>query len=194
MVHGTAEAVLLLTTTQTEKRPMRPLFAIDADLAALDELIEERGGEVTDPEAERAWEQWAHELYAERGEKLDRIAEWLAREKMEAAAAREQAELYLKAAKARENRIEDRKRRVLHGMTERGLTRLESATGRVFRVCKNGGKPSMEIDPVDIEAVPQALRETIVQIDREAVRAMLEADNTLPFARLLPVGSHLRIS
>ena len=173
---------------------MRPLFAIDADLAALDELIEERGGEVTDPEAERAWEQWAHELYAERGEKLDRIAEWLAREKMEAAAAREQAELYLKAAKARENRIEDRKRRVLHGMTERGLTRLESATGRVFRVCKNGGKPSMEIDPVDIVTMPVELTKIVTVPDTEAIREALEAGATLHFARLLPVGSHLRIS
>lgn len=171
----------------------RALFQIDQDLIALDLLVEERGGELSDPEAERAWDQWANELFAERAEKLDRIAEYLAQQAMEASAAREQAERYLMAAKVRERRIEDRKRRVLEGMQARGLARLESATGRVFAVQRNGGKRPIEMDPVDVASLPADLLKTVTVPDTEAVRAHLEAGATLHFARLLPSGFHLRV-
>lgn len=62
-----------------------------------------------------------------------------------------------------------------------------------FSIAKNGGKRPLEIFTDVPESVPEEYQKHIVAIDRNAVRAALEAGMELEFATLKERGESLRI-
>lgn len=62
-----------------------------------------------------------------------------------------------------------------------------------FSIAKNGGKRPLEIFTDIPESVPEEYQKHIVKIDRNAVRAALEAGKELEFATLRERGESLRI-
>lgn len=73
-------------------------------------------------------------------------------------------------------------------MEAMGADRLEGALHR-FRLVKNGGRQPMEITG----DVPDSYARMTVEPDGELIRRALESGAELPFARLLPRGTHVRI-
>lgn len=59
-----------------------------------------------------------------------------------------------------------------------------------FRVCKNGGKQKLDIHG----EVPDAYQKIVYEIDKDKIRAALEAGEELDFALLQERGQHVRIS
>lgn len=77
-----------------------------------------------------------------------------------------------------------------------GQTRIETTAGDVVSVQRNGGKlPVVPThgDTFDAATLPDQYVRVRREPDRDAIRAALEAGESLPFARFGERGTHLRI-
>ena len=71
--------------------------------------------------------------------------------------------------------------------------KLETATGRVLAIQKNGGKQPLVVDWLPLEELPERFQKVTITEDREKIAEALAAGEELTFARLEPRGTHLRI-
>jgi hypothetical protein len=173
---------------------MRTLFAISEDLRALENLIESVDGDISDPQVEAAISGWLAELEKDQAVKTDAYVNLIRKWDNELAAAKAEAEQYRKIAETRANRVAKLKARLKEHMEATHQQRIETATGRTVAIQKNGGKAPLQIDmTTDPRQLEPRFQKTTVAIDTDAVRVALEAGESLDFASLLPVGSHLRI-
>lgn len=184
-----------MAKTKTETRS---IFQLDADWKALNDLIEEVGGELSDPQVEAAFVKMAEDLAHETGVKCDRCVNFIRFCEGRAAAARAEADQYLAEherfvarAVSFEKRI-DRVKEMLKGflLTQPG-ERCETATGRTLRTQKNSVIP-IEYDPL---IVPKDIPDEFVlrSVDRNAVARALKENRQLSFAKYGIRGTHLRI-
>lgn len=180
-------------STAIAKVERKTLFEIGADLVALDNLIDETGGELANPEVEQAVESWFKELAVAESTKLAGYCGYIHQLDMEAEAAKQVAAVYQSKAKTRESRIAYLKNRMKEYLTGTGRTKVQTADGQTIAVQKNGGKQPIEHDPIDPNELPDQFVKIVRQPDNDAIRKALEGGEVLPFSRLLPVGTHLRI-
>jgi hypothetical protein len=174
--------------------PRRTLFAIGADLLALDALLDECGGDVSDPKVEAAVEAWHAELAADEAAKLDGWVGWVEPLEREAKAARAEAAEFAARAQARERAAAAAKARMLDHLLATGRTKAVTASGRTISAQQNGGLPPVVIDPdADPATAADRLCQVHRRIDPASVRLALQAGETLPFARLGERGFQLRI-
>ena len=171
---------------------MKSLFEIGDEFAQIHALLHETGGELT-PEIEGHVTAWLESLADEEAAKMDGYAAYIKFLDMEAVAAKAEAEQWAKRAQVRTNAAKRLKDRVRDHLTATGRTKVTSAKGVVISVQANGGKPPLEVDTVDPATVPDHLCRVVRSLDGDAVRAAIEAGETLPFARLGDRGTHLRI-
>ena len=179
-----------MTTTEPARRP---LYAVTADLLALDALLDECEGDLSDPRAEAAVDAWAAELLADEGRKLDGAVAYVRQLEMEAEAARAEADEWRRRQEGRLRRARRVKGVLLDHLARTGRARVGLPSGLAVVARANGGRPPVEIDPVDPEHVPAEYRRVLVGIDQAAVRVALEAGTRLSFARLGDRGTHLRV-
>lgn len=200
------EAVLTPPKTPTTTRPTAPvaeespelkrrrsLFSISGDMLALDDLLDEIGGELPDEETGAAIDAWFAELDKERDRKVDGyvalIKECEARSRARAARAKEIAEL----ARVDENKAKYLKRRLHEFMSLHQIRKLDTDNSRLS-ICANGGKlPLILKQGVRPEDVPESMRRIEVTIDNDKVRDAIEKGVELDFAMLGERGEHLRI-
>ncbi len=173
----------------------RTLFEIGAELQALDALLDDLGGDVSDPEVGAAVDLWYASLMADEGRKLEDWVGYVRQLEMEVAVAREEAERFLAKARSREARIEWLKGAMKSHLELTGRTKATTAAGRTLAVQKNGGKAPLawvgaRVTPDD---VPEEFVRVVREVDTDKVRAALEAGRQLPFAKLEERGTHLRI-
>jgi len=174
---------------------MRNLFDIGEDLRALDDLLNEVEGDISDPIVEAAITKWFEELAVEESRKLDGWCNWIKSLEAEALTARREAEEYVRRAVARENRVERLKGRMAQYLQASGRDKIRTATGRIVRVQANGGKLPLDISDLwDAEDLPAQFQRHKVEVDTEAIRKALDAGEQLPFAQYRQRGSHLRIA
>lgn len=184
-----------MTTTAL---PKRTLFEIGAELQALDALLEELGGDVSNPEVGAAIDLWYASLTADEGQSLENWVGYVRQLEMEAAVAREEAERFLAKARSRESRITWLTAAMKAHLERTGRTKATTAAGRTIAVQKNGGKPPLAwtgpaggmVTPDD---VPDEFCKVRREIDVDKVRAALETGTQLPFAKIEERGTHLRI-
>jgi len=173
---------------------MKTLFDIMSDHLALNDLLDEIGGELADPRAEEAWMAMASELATDEGIKLDSIIGLIKTWEAEAVAARAEAEQWHAKAISRENRIKWQKLRLLNYIQGTGREKVQTAKGRILAIAKNGGLlPLILPDPLDPAAIPDEFAIVRRDPDREAIRRALADGVELPFARLGEQGVHLRV-
>jgi hypothetical protein len=171
----------------------RTLFDISSDLLALDALLEEIGGDVSDPTVAATIDAWFSELAYDESRKLESWVGYVRQLEMEAAAAREESERFLVKARVRESRMAWLKDRMKAYLESSGRTKVTTEAGRTLMVQKNGGKAPLTLEPVDLDAVPVELVRVRRELDMEAVRSALEAGQRLAFASLAERGTHLRV-
>lgn len=170
------------------------LFQLGDDIRALDDLIEELGGDVSDPQVEAAWLAMAEQLTTDEAAKLDGYVNYIRTLEMEAVAAKAEAEQYAMKARTRENRVKWIKERLKQHLEATGRTKAETATKRAIAIQANGGKPPLIlVDNLDPATLPDHLVIIRRTPDTDAIRAALEAGEPLPFASLGCRGTHLRI-
>jgi hypothetical protein len=168
------------------------IFNISDDMAALERLLWESGGDITG-DAETAVAAWEAELAANLYAKLDAYGGLISEIEARAAARRAEATRILDLAKADEKAAANLRERLRFVFETRALGKVETPRYR-FSLVQNGGKLPIDIHG-DLESLPSwaVRRETMVYADKDAIRARLETGEQLPFATLMDRGTRIAI-
>lgn len=201
-------------TTEQTLPAGRTLWEIGSDLEALEALLMEVGGDVTDEEAEKAIDAWLEETREAEAQKLDRYGALIRTLEARAEIQEKEAARLMERAQVNRNAVKRLKDRLLMHLELTGRTKADGHLYS-FTVAKNGGKLPLETDPVDpmdveprfrraslvlmapteetLEALREQCKRLDVTLDTEAVRDALDAGEPVPFARYGERGKHLRI-
>jgi hypothetical protein len=165
------------------------LYEASAAATELERAMQESEGEVT-PDMDGHFD-----LLLQRAEALpaaiDDVLSLVRNIEVRAAARKAEAKRLADRAKRDEAIAEWFRGQVLRVMQERGLKTCETARFRATAAMP-GGKPAMEL----VDGVPEEWCKTVTEsiIDRDRIRAALEAGTVLPFARLVSKQPYLKVS
>lgn len=203
------------TTEAPAKR--QTLLDITSDMQALDDLLAEVDGDISDPEVEA----YVMQLFEQQGEafdgKVDNYCSLIRTKELLVAARKEEAERLIARARTEERDAKWLKDRLHWVMHERGLKKAGKV--RTASVCGNGGKQPVDVgcDTSDLpakyttakvqlngadlrriaDALPPELQNLLngVQIDADvdAIRDGLVKGEEIGGCMLLDRGTHLRI-
>lgn len=166
----------------------RTLHDITEDIIALDTLLAETEGEVTDERALQWIAQWMEENDQSLATKVDNYCALIVEYEKRAEARQAEAVRLASKAKAEADRARWLRDRMKEHLQRLRCERLECPRFTVT-VQKHGG-----LQPVEITGdVPPDYRIVKSEPDKGAIRTALLNGNDLPFARLLPRGESLRI-
>lgn len=171
---------------------MPTIYEISEDMAALDALLAETGGEIT-PEAEAAFAAFEAELAANLHSKTDAYCALIAEIDARAAARKAEAKRLADRAKTDERAADALRERLRFVWETRKLGKVETDRFTVS-LAKNGGKAPLDIR-CGVEDLPAwaVKRETVVTVDKDAIRARLDAGEPLDFASLMERGTRINI-
>lgn len=175
----------------------RTLFDIANDIQALDDLLTEVGGEVTEEAAEAAIDTWFAELGEERDRKLDGYAYLIKSLDAQVSALKEEQDRIRARRNAVENRIDKLKERLEFYLTSNDIDKIQTSLF-TFAMQKSGGKPKMVLNeyyaanPVEL---PEGLRRVKFEADLDAIRTAIESDPEVykDLGYIAEQGRHLRI-
>lgn len=174
---------------------MKSGLEISAEMLELQELLDSDDVDFDNPQVQALICNWAQALDEERIVKADNICalimEWLAR----SAFRKQEAERLQRRAVVDENNAK-RLKSYLHFLLRTwGLRKIETPRYSVA-IAANGGKQPLEIAP-ELLAAPEKLPEQYQlkrdEINRESIRATLEAGGEVLGCQLLERGESLRI-
>jgi len=172
----------------------RTLFAISDDLLALNDLLEQLDGDVTNPEVDAAVTKWFAELANDESKKLDGYAGYIKQMEMESVAAKAESEQWAAKARTRDNRVKWLKERVKVYLELTGRTKATTETGRVFAIQNNGGVVPLIINEgTDPRSIEPQFQKVTYSFDSEAIREAIADGKELPWAHLDKRGTHLRL-
>jgi hypothetical protein len=157
-------------------------------MVALDDLIQECGGNMEDPKIEEAISTWISEMQDDLDNKVDNYAAFITELKARSATRKAEADRLAARAKTDSNTATFLANRLKVALIELGIKKLETDRYRVS-VAGNGGK-----QPLDIHGeVTKEFTKTVELVDRTAIREALESGKELDFAILQERGNRLSI-
>jgi len=166
------------------------LFQITEDLAALDELLAEVGGDISDPKVAETVDAWMAELDKNLHAKVDNYVALITEMRHRAESRNAESERLAERARIDEDASDWLAARLRQALEERGVKKIETDRYAVS-IVGNGGKQPL-VFTGDVPADWHKTR-TTVEPDRERIRASLEAGEALPFATLGDRGRRLSI-
>lgn len=180
----------------------KTLFEIGADLNALNDLLEETGGEVTDIEVEKAIDKWLSENRDNLAAKLDGYAHIIDRLEHSAGFWKNEAAYYGKEAarlkghvQTNEANIARLKRRLCEFFLFMGMQKIETPLHK-FSIQSNGGEKPL-VYPTEWNdrpnLIPAEYQKTITILDKEKLRTALEMGQEIEGCKIGEPGYHLRI-
>jgi len=171
---------------------MPTIYEISEDMAALDTLLAESGGEIT-PEAEAAFASFEAELAANLTTKTDAYCSLISEIEARAEVRKAEAKRLADRARIDENAANALRERLRFVWETRKLGKVETDRFTVS-LAKNGGKQPLDIR-CGVEDLPAwaVRRETVVTVDKDAIRARLDSGETLGFASLMERGTRISI-
>ena len=172
--------------TITKPTTKESLFSIGEHFNALESLMIEHEGEITDE-----IDTWLSEYQAKEEEKVDAYCYII--QKFEEIAA--EAQRLADRSKHYNTKVSQLKERLKYYMEKRGKEKLETPRFTVS-ICRNGGLLPVKLhENVKPEHLPEPFTRTFLEPDMQAIRdSILRGDTeTLKFAQVLPRGTHLRI-
>jgi hypothetical protein len=176
-----------MNKTITKSTTKQSLFLIGEHFHALESLLEENGGEITEE-----IDQWLTEYQAKQDDKIDAYCyliqkfEEIAEESKRLA---DRSSSYYKKAKSLKDRLK------LY-LESKGTQKIETPRFTVS-VCGNGGLQPVKLhEGIQPETLPDDYTRTFTEPDMDAIRqALLDGDvEATKVAQLLPRGTHLRIT
>lgn len=174
----------------------RTLFGIGADMMALDEMLSQIEGDLSDPATAQAIDEWIAENSENLEVKVDGYCALMQEYKARSDARKAEAKRLLELAKADENRAERLKERLKFFFESQGMTKLDTPRYSLT-LAKNGGKTPLILDEdADWEAIGKLYPECVVthvEPSKDHIRAALEAGDRIPCAMLGERGTSLRI-
>ncbi len=169
----------------------RTLLDITADLQALDDLLMDLGGDVTDPQVEAAVNEWMATLGEDLETKVDNYAALIREKELRAEAREKETHRLMQLAVRDHGSAKWLRSRLLQAFGALGIKKLKTARFNVS-VVANGGPVALQIP--DEAAVPEAYRlQPPTEPDREKIREALDCGASLSFASLGERGKHLSI-
>ena len=176
----------MTTTENVTPQTKETLFEIGETFHALESLIIEADGEITEEV-----DTWLHEYESRESDKVDAYV-FLVRKYEEIAS---EAQRLAKRATVYKNKADNLKPRLKQYMELRGKQKIE--TGRFsVSVTRNGGKLPVELNEGILpEDLPEQFQKLTVEADLDRLREALLAEQSElnRFARIGERGSHLRI-
>ena len=131
-------------------------------------------------------------LEMELAAKAEAICRLVRNSEAEAAAYRAEAERLSRSAQVAASNAARLKEYLRFNLERMGLKSLDAGLFKV-RVQANGGKQPIDA-PSDPMLLPPQCRRTTVSVDLDVVRSLLESGAPVEGCRLLPRGSHLRVT
>lgn len=168
------------------------LLDITEDMAAIDELLAESGGEITQ-ETEGTLDAWFAELDTNLTGKVDNYCALITEIEARAAVRKAEADRLYERAKVDENAAKALRERLRFVWELRELGKVQTSRYTVS-LAKNGGKAPLDVR-VGAEDLPAwaVKTETVVTVDKDAIRARLDAGEQLDFASLMQRGNRISI-
>lgn len=174
---------------------MPTLYELSQDLLALEALLTETGGEITDDDAGAALERWFDELGERRDAKIDGYCA-LIREFEARAEARElEAKRLMALAGSDGNNAKRLKARLKAFFEAQGIKKLETARFRLSVQGNGGALPLIVPEAWEREpaSAPEGFQRRVIQLDKEAIKTAIQNDDETHGAHLGERGTHLRI-
>lgn len=172
---------------------MQTLLNIMDDFRALDDLLLEINGDISDPRVDEIVTGFLDELGGNLERKVDGYAAFITELLSRAEVREKEAERLANRVRIDRNTASFLKDRLKNALAMRGIDKLETDRYRVS-IAKNGGKQPVQIpDPL---AIPAEFTRTIparTEPDVDLVRDALVSGAEVPGAILLERGTHLRI-
>jgi len=171
---------------------MATLLDISDDMKALDDLLFEAGGDITDPEVETAIDDWMDSLDDNFKAKVDNYAALITEIEARSAARKAEAERLRDRAKIDANTAESLKAQLEYVFEQRQIKKIETKRYTIG-LRKHGGKLPLDLDDVRPDELSPRFQRVQIDVDRTAIREALEAGEELKFARLGERGQSLSI-
>ncbi len=173
------------------------LREIEEDLEALEQLLSEVGGDVSDEEAEQAIDLWLQENQENLKRKLDGYATLIGTLEGTARGRMDEAKRLQGLAGVDSNAAKRLKDRLLWFMSNRNVAKIDTDHYKIA-IAQNGGVAPLHVESA---ATPEMMYGSkygrFVKVryewDNAAIRDALKAGETLPFASLGERGQNLRI-
>lgn len=162
-------------------------------MEALEALLTEIGGDVSDEDVDAALTAWLAEADAPLKDKLDAYGAVIREKELRAAARNAEAERLGGLAAVDLNAVKRMKDRLRWFFEAHELQKVETDRFR-FTLASNGGKAPIDLAVKDASKLPEWARRVKVEPDLEAIRSRLERGEELEFASLAERGRHLRIA
>jgi len=172
------------------------LYDISNDLFALQELLLDSDGDISDAEVEKTIDQWFSEITNNQNQKVTNYIKLIKSLSALEKARSDEAKALAASAKSINNRVNVLKTRLLWFMQTHELNELITDLGKVS-IAKNGGKPALKYPEIwldDPAAAPEEFHRRTITLDLEALRTALEGGETVEGCEIAPRGIHLRIS
>ena len=180
--HGILSIPALAVSEPVARR--RSLFTINADLGALETLLIETQGDISDEETAAIIDEWFAENQADFDAKADGYADLMAMLNARAAIRQAEAARISELARLDSALAERLKARLKEFMLLRGTAKLET-TFHKFSIQNNGGVQPMVVTPdIDPRQLPAEYTVTTVALNGQAFRQMLANQ---------PAGTTLRL-
>ncbi len=165
------------------------LYAIQNEIESLIDALLDGGG--TDMAANEALEAHLAGLDAALDEKAEAYASVIRSLELRARARKDEASRIRDLAEADEAVADRLKKRLKEAMEATGKTKIDTPRFKLS-VAGNGGKQPLVME-AEVDDLPAEFRKVLVEADRDAIRAALEAGQAVPGCTLLPRGTSLRI-
>ena len=180
---------------------IKSLFEISGDLLAIEDLLSENDGDVSDAEG-ALLEKWFDEIGEELDYKLDNYCRLIAQISNRAAGRQAEIDRLKALVTVDENAVSRLKQRLKGFLELHETTKIETQLHRIS-IQKNGGKPELVLpdswvdDPIN---APEEYRKPYFLLDKDKIREELTSTSlTTEFlirelgCDLKPRGTHLRI-
>ena len=171
------------------------LFEISDELAAIEELLTENGGDITDDAAGETLEAWFDQLTDARDAKIDDYCRLITMVTARANARTEELSRLGALVDTDENTIKRLKTALHNFMLERGVTKIETPLHKLT-IAKNGGKAPLVIPEDwrnDPASAPEQYHRAVIHLDTDLIRADLAGGEDVPGCAIGERGTHLRI-
>lgn len=171
------------------------LYEISDELAALEELLTENDGDISDEDAGRSIEAWFDTLTDARDSKIDDYCRLIATIRARAEARHQEIMRLGALVDTDETAIERLKGALLDHLQRHGITKLETKLYKLT-IAKNGGKAPLRYPEEwgeDPALAPEAYHRRVVKLDVDQLRADLVAGEEVPGCAIGERDSHLRI-
>ncbi len=170
---------------------MPTLLQIAEGFHAIDNVLEENGGDISDPKFAALVEDWFVTLQSDLAVKCDQYAAYIRELVLRASARTEEAERLLKAAKSHHATADFLKARLKDALISIDQKKVEGPRYTVS-IQKNGGKQPLTIKE-GATVPPEFLKQPPPVPDNDLIRSVLESGVPLDFAFLAERGTQLRI-